>query len=153
MNNQAFNLSFKNIVGLLVLAIFFISDRLLKALALFYPEKTIINNLLNFNFVPNYNISFSLPLNGPWLNILISGIIFAIIYFLTLNYKRLSGLEFISFIALLLGAISNLFDRFNYGFVIDYLDLRWFTIFNLADVLISISSIILLISLFKKDSK
>jgi lipoprotein signal peptidase len=38
--------------------------------------------------------------------------------------------------AIILGATSNLADRFQYGYVIDYFDLKYFTVFNLADVLI-----------------
>lgn len=128
-------------------------DRFLKLLALNSAEKIIIPNLLNFNFVPNYNIAFSLPLSGLYLNIIISLIIITIITYLFFNYKQLKTLEFISFFGILLGAVSNLLDRFQYGFVIDYLDLRWFTIFNMADILISLCSLILFISLLKKDSK
>ncbi len=153
MNNKILKLLIINIAWLFALAIFFMLDRFLKLLALNSSEKTIIPNLLNFNFVPNYNIAFSLPLGGQYLNFLIGGIIIAIIIFIILNYNRLKTLEFISFFGILLGAISNLIDRLQYGFVIDYLDLRWFTIFNIADALISICSITLFISLIKKDPK
>lgn len=153
MNNQILKRQLKNIAWLFILAIFFLIDRYLKLIALTTPTKTIINNLLNFNFVPNYNIAFSLPVSGWYLNIIIGLIIGAITTYLILNYNRLKTLEFISFFGILLGAISNLIDRFQYGFVIDYLDLRWFTIFNVADALISVCSVILFISLIKKDSK
>lgn len=153
MNNKFSKLHIKNIAWLITLAIFFLIDRYLKIVALTSESKILINNLLNFNFVPNYKIAFSLPVSGPWLSVLIGGVIIAIFYYLFLNYKNLKNLEFISFFGILLGAISNLVDRLKYGFVIDYLDLRWFTIFNLADAMISIGSIILFISLLKKDSK
>jgi signal peptidase II len=153
MNNKISKIHIKNIAWGLTLAIFFLIDRYLKLIVLSTPSKIIINNLLNFNFVPNYKIAFSLPLSGPWLSILISGVIIAIFYYLFLNYKHLKSLEFISFFGILLGAISNLIDRLNYGFVIDYLDLRWFTIFNFADAMISICSLIIFVSLLKKDSK
>jgi len=153
MNNKISKLHIKNIAWLVALAIFFLIDRFLKLIAISSPTKIIINNLLSFNFVPNYQIAFSLPVSGPWLSILISLVIITIFYYLILNYKHLKSLEFISFFGILLGAVSNLFDRLKYGFVIDYFDLRWFTIFNIADALISICSIILFISLLKKDSK
>ena len=153
MNKQILKLPIKNIAWLFALAIFFMVDRFLKLLALSSEEQTVIPNLLNFNFVPNYNIAFSLPVSGQYLNILISLIISAIIVFIIINYNRLKTIEFISFFGILLGAVSNLLDRFQYGFVIDYLDLRWFTVFNIADVLISIFSIILFTSLMKKDVK
>jgi signal peptidase II len=153
MNNKIFKLHIKNIAWLVALAIFFLVDRYLKLVAISSPIKIIIKDLLNFNFVPNYQIAFSLPVSGPWLNILISLVIITIFYYLILNYKHLKNLEFVSFFGILLGAVSNLFDRIKYGFVIDYFDLRWFTIFNIADAMISICSILLFISLLKKDSK
>lgn len=153
MNKQILKLLIVNIAWIFSLAIFFMLDRFLKLLAITSAEKTIIPNLLNFNFVPNYNIAFSLPIGGQYLNIIISLIIVIIIIFLITNYHRLKTVEFISFFGIILGAVSNLIDRLQYGFVIDYLDLRWFTIFNIADILISLCSITLLISLTKKDSK
>jgi signal peptidase II len=153
MNKQILKLLIKNIAWLFALAIFFMLDRFLKLLALNSSERILIPNLLNFNFVPNYNIAFSLPVSGWYLNVIITLIIGAIIYFWATNYNRLTTIESISFFGILLGAISNLLDRFQYGFVIDYLDLRWFTIFNFADVLISCCSLVLLLSLIKKDSK
>ena len=37
---------------------------------------------------------------------------------------------------IIFGAVSNLYDRLKYGFVIDYFDLKYFTIFNIADAMI-----------------
>jgi signal peptidase II len=153
MNNKFLKLPIKNIAWCTALAIFFLIDRYLKTIALSSYNQPIINNLINFNFVPNYQIAFSLPVSGPWLSILISSIIIIITIYLALNYKKLKSLEFISLFGIALGATSNLIDRINYGFVIDYLDLRWFTIFNIADVLISVCSIILFINLMQSSKK
>ena len=157
MNNNQTK-SIKNIVWLIVLAIFFLIDRYLKYLALNYSSKpsTLIKGLLSFNFIPNYQIAFSLPFSGSWLNIIIIIIIATIGYYLLSNRKKLRPVELISLSAIIMGATSNLIDRLTYGFVIDYLDLNWFTIFNLADAMISISTLILfiyLIKLPKKNSK
>ena len=138
------------------MAMFFLTDRYLKFLAInlwpSYPRK-IIGHFLTFNFVPNYHIAFSLPLGGVWLNILISIIILAVLYYLKINHQHLSKLEIISFTGILFGATGNLIDRLEYGYVIDYLDLKWFTIFNLADVLISLSTLALLIYLIKNSKE
>ncbi|MFC1678271.1 signal peptidase II [Patescibacteria group bacterium] len=122
----------------LILAIFFVSlDRFLKLIALkTTTDYQIIGDLFKFSFAHNYNIAFSLPLSGAILEILISIIIIIlIVYSLILakrdDYKYLFSLTFIIF-----GAISNLLDRIKYGFVIDYLDLEYFTVFNIADMMI-----------------
>lgn len=48
------------------------------------------------------------------------------------------------------GAISNLIDRLASGCVMDFIDLRFWPIFNLADVFICLGAIILLVKLTKK---
>ncbi|MFZ2310722.1 MAG: signal peptidase II [Patescibacteria group bacterium] len=140
----------KKIAWLIAGAIFFILDRYLKNLAITTDKShNILGDILTFNFIPNYNIAFSLPLRGPWLTIVISLIIISIIIYLL--FSKLKKIEKISFFFILLGAISNLLDRLQYGYVIDYFDLKWFTIFNLADVLITFGTIVLILSLFKKS--
>jgi len=50
----------------------------------------------------------------------------------------------------ILGALSNLLDRLKFGYVVDYLDLRYFTVFNLADVMIVGGGVLILRELAKK---
>ncbi len=133
---------------------FFIGDRILKTIALQQIEaKSLLGKLFLFNFTKNYNISFSLPLSGPILNILIMAIILGlilIIYKLILKEKCLSSKSLLlTFI--LFGAISNMVDRLQYGYVIDYLELKNFTVFNLADAMISFGVIILIFNLVKDE--
>ena len=153
MNNEKLKLHIKNIAWFMMLAIFFLIDRYFKLLAITTSSRPLIANWLNFNFVPNYQISFSLPISGPWLNLFISFIIGGLLFYTIINYKKLKTIEFVSLLGIIIGALSNLIDRFCYGFVIDYLDLKWFTIFNLADVMISIGSLILFFYLIKFSKK
>jgi len=150
MNKIINSLDIKKIAWLGAGAIFFMFDRYLKSIAIKeHSHFKIIGDWLIFNFVPNRNIAFSLPINGSGLNIIICLIIIGIILYLLL--AKSNNLEKISFFIILLGAISNLIDRLQYSYVIDYLDLKWFTIFNLADVLISFGTILLIYSLLKKS--
>lgn len=54
---------------------------------------------------------------------------------------------------LLGGAISNLVDRLRFGYVVDYIDLKAFPVFNLADVAIILGSLMLLVEIFRKKDK
>lgn len=154
MNKLLFKNTFNNIAIALVIAIFFISDRFLKSFALLKGEGgafEIIPNLFSFSLTKNYFISFSLPLFGPFLNIAIALIIAAISFYIVYLFRTKKGTkwEIILFCALLFGAISNFIDRLSLGFVVDYLELKYFTVFNLADVMISVSSFILIIKNFR----
>jgi len=52
-------------------------------------------------------------------------------------------------ILILSGAFSNLIDRLCYGCVIDFIDLKFWPIFNLADAFITIGGIMIVICLLK----
>lgn len=140
---------FNNIAIIFLIAIFFIVDRLLKNWALkLEPGENykIFGDWLTLSFTKNYNIAFSLPINGPWLLPIIFLItISLIILVIKIIYqeKKVSfSAVFLTFIVF--GAISNMIDRLLYGYVIDYLAIKKFSILNLADVMISLGAILFL---------
>ena len=108
-------------------------------------------DLFTFTFTPNYFIAFSLPIGGRILELVIFVLILLMVaacfYLLIKKNKRilLFGLTVV-----LLGSISNFIDRLNFGYVIDYLYLKHFTVFNLADTMIVSGSIIIFFCLNKK---
>ncbi|MBI2459406.1 MAG: signal peptidase II [Parcubacteria group bacterium] len=143
----------KKMIAVNAAAIFFISlDRFLKVFAFNNQGRqfNILGEILNFSYHDNYYIAFSLPLHGRWLNIIIFLIILLLIFYwlkALLSGRRLTA---VCLLAVVMGAASNLFDRLKYGYVIDYLDLKYFTVFNLADLMITAGIICLL---FIKGSK
>lgn len=154
MNKSLTKNNFYYIAIALAIAIFFSADRILKLLALrleLAPPFKLIWPFLNFHFTANSYLAFSLPLNGPLLNSLIIIIIILLLLYIIylLIYKREHRAEIILLSIIFAGALSNLFDRWLYGYVIDYLELKYFTIFNLADVMISGGAIILIIKNLK----
>lgn len=135
-------------------AIFFVAlDRFLKMIAIHNfqnGELNLLGDFFKFTFAKNYYIAFSIPLGGALLNLLVFLLVGFLFFYSFIIMKRgeynLAGLLSIT----ALGASSNLYDRLTYGFVIDYLDLRWFTVFNLADMMIVSSIIIFLLLSFKE---
>ena len=115
-----------------------------------------INSFLNFSLVWNSGIGFGiLQLEANIFYLLISIIITAIN--LILIYWMLTSSNYLEsiFISIILGgALGNLFDRYYYSSVPDFIDLHyesfhWFT-FNIADIFITIGIIgLLIIDLFK----
>jgi len=139
----------------LILAIFFISiDRFLKIYALSYLDGNqikLIGDIFKLNLAKNTGIAFSIPIPQLALIIFTLIIIVIILYYWLKNinirqYKIAIPLTFILF-----GAISNIYDRIVYGFVIDYFDLKFYSIFNLADSLIVIGAIYVGFQLLRKD--
>lgn len=146
---------FLNIAYLFIIAMFFILDRILKKMALkqgLFVSKSLIDNILGFKLFFNRNIAFSLPVSGSLLTLSISLVCLSfLIYIIYLLKNKKAKILFIFLLSLILfGALSNLIDRLLYGAVIDYLDLKFFTVFNLADLMISGGMIIYLITYIKK---
>jgi signal peptidase II len=137
-------ISIKTVLFIILAVFFVLADRFLKALSLkgfFDSPIPLFDNIFSLHYVKNFYIAFSLPFSGPILTALIGIIILILlIYWLKLlfstslqsfNFKFLFPLTI-----LILGAILNFTDRIKYGFVVDYFDLKYFTVFNLADIMI-----------------
>jgi len=83
---------------------------------------------------------------------LISGVVliaFVILFFKYLKTKNVLLLN--GFLLVILGGVSNLFDRLYYGYVIDFVKIFILpiSIFNLADVLIILGIILIILNLNK----
>lgn len=108
--------------------------------------------ILKFNFAENYGIAFGISLNNIIILILIFIALIIIVHALIKAYLETDFVLVTALSLIMVGAISNLIDRFTHGFVVDYIDLKYFTIFNMADILITIGVVILLFYLlFKKN--
>ncbi len=161
MNKLLSKIKLQNIAIAFGIAIFFMADRGLKIFAQNNGSETyfrLLSDWFLFRFTLNPYISFSLPFSGILLNITIILIIIGLIYYifyLILNKKNKllnhndRKITLILLTIILFGAISNIQDRLIYGYVIDYLELKYFTVFNLADIMISTGTIILIIKTLK----
>lgn len=119
-------------------------DRFFKNLSLQYwhDKPVFIFKYLTLVFSKNFDISFSITtfLNPLYL---ILPIFILLIGFLFYSIQKKRFLEASVLFLIFTGAASNLFDRFAYGYVIDYISVPFFTVFNLADALICTGVILL----------
>ncbi len=143
----------KLLIGWLILLGAFTVDRATK---LFFlktgQEIKIIDQLLWFRLQQNEGLVFGWG-SVNWLALLlIFGLLFLIVRLGWQSYQRqdwFSGLV-IGFI--FSGAISNLIDRLFYQAVIDWIEIPWWSVFNLADIYIVGAAVIWFFSLLY-DSK
>jgi len=144
----------KRTVFWLIIAVFFVVfDRFFKSLAIngFLDNKiNLIKDWFGLQFVANPGIAFSLPLSGDFLSVLIIFVVFVLVFYLLYFVKKNERKNVILLTFLLFGAISNLVDRLRFGFVVDYLDLKYFTVFNLADIMIVSAITLFILNNFKK---
>jgi len=132
-----------------VAVFFMVLDRFFKIAAYQYQINfEIFGSWFKFAFAPNPNIAFSLPLGGVFLEIIIAFILVALILILKKMYEEGDVHLFFLFTLIFSGAVSNFYDRLVYGFVIDYLDLQYFTVFNVADIIIVTGAVLALVKIY-----
>ena len=144
----------KNFLSFFLIIIIFCIDRVSKFLIIqsssSYGEMNInVTSFLNLNLIWNDGIAFGLfsfdqNLHYNILTIFICLVILIIVW-LMLNSK---GLEQLSFIMIVGGSLGNIFDRFYYSAVPDFIDIHfnnyhWF-IFNVADIFITLGIMFLI---------
>ena len=103
----------------------------------FWIPKTIIPSVLSFQLVHNYGAAYGIFQNQRLFllaisaTVIVGGIFFA---------KQIGTSRFarVGLVFLMIGAIGNFTDRLILGYVIDFIDIRIFPVFNLADVCIDI---------------
>ncbi len=134
-------------------------DQIIKNLLLFFmsfgQSMTVISGFFSITLIGNTGAAFSILSSNTILLIVISVIVLNVIYFGFIKGKKLSNFEQISFGLLVGGIIGNLIDRVVHMQVIDYLDFNVFgydfPVFNLADIAIVISMILIAILVIKGD--
>ena len=104
----------------------------------FFQPIHIIDSILSFELVFNYGAAYGIFQHQRvfLLTVAISFIIGLIIfssYFIKSIYSKF-GVVF-----MLAGAFGNMIDRLLLGYVIDFIDIKIFPVFNFADIFINIS--------------
>ena len=101
----------------------------------------------------NKGIALGIPLFYKLFYFILFLIFFWVVFNLIKSFQEKKMIQFFSLEAVLIGAISNLIDRLNYGAVIDYFSIP-FTVLNLSDLMIFFGIIIFgWFSLLKSDKR
>ncbi len=152
-------MSFKNRLFWIAGSVGLIFDQLTKYLIARSLELTesipLWEGVFHFTYVTNKGAAFSLFRESGgwlrWLSLTVSLGLMALAWF----GPKMQRWEQVGYGFILAGALGNGIDRFLFGEVIDFLDIRLinFAIFNIADVCINIGIICLLISAFGQSEK
>jgi signal peptidase II len=117
----------------------FVLDRVSKLWVVnhFYPgeTRTLLEGVLYLTFLRNPGAAFGLfAYQTPYL-IAIS-LIFIVLTVIVAHFTPQQKTLHTGLAVMLGGAAGNLFDRLQTGYVVDFLDLRFWPVFNIADVAI-----------------
>ncbi len=107
-----------------------------------------IPNILDLVYVENSGVAFGMFSNMRWIFVVVTGIV--IIAFIVMLFKmgRESKLFSISAALIIGGGVGNLIDRIVLGYVVDYLQLSFFSpVCNFADYCITAGTVLLVVYL------
>lgn len=111
----------------------------------------LLKGILSLTYVRNTGAAFSLFVGfSPYLVAVGLLVVAVVIYFHhTLSAKK--PIVHIALAFILAGSVGNLLDRVFRGYVIDYLDLGFWPVFNFADIMINIGVILFLLFIFETE--
>lgn len=142
----------------LIAAVFFLIDLLVKnflnASLAYNTPYSLIPHFLSLRLVHNTGIAFGLFQGSGLFLVLLNIVILCFIAFWAFRRRTSLGFLKLFLISMIIGgAMGNLYDRVVLGFVIDYIDLGWWPVFNLADSFITVGCGLFLIASFAESRR
>ena len=151
-------------INLIIIISIFILDRFTKLYVIYLDKindgsEIFSSKLLNVYLIWNEGIAFGLfSFDDHYYYNSLSGIIVIVTLIIFYFMIKTKGLEKYCFIMIFGGSLGNIFDRFYYSAVPDFIDIHyqnfhWF-IFNVADIFITLGVLLLIfLELFLKKNK
>ena len=143
----------KSIKMIIIVISLIIIDQLSKIYIINNFNKSIGNEIIKIELAKNYGIAFGLN-SGNSKNIIITIIVLMIVFiFIKNQFERIDVKTGIAISMIIGGGVSNLIDRIFRGYVVDFISVKNFSIFNLADIYIVIGWILFVIFIIKFSKK
>lgn len=141
------------LLGPALAALLFLVDRLTKGYFLGHTNEVIQiwPNWLWLQFTLNEQMALSLPLFPILYYTGVSVILLVLSWLIVLNWQRRHDVVVTLIGCIMVGALSNLLDRLLYGGVIDFIVVRFGSVFNVADMIIVGAVVIWMFVLQRQD--
>ena len=143
---------FVAILSVLFFLIDFFVKILVQKILIFNQPVVLIPKILWFRLVYNQGAAFGI-LQGKVLLLILIALFFIAGICWWLKKTDLTKKEKVFLSMIIGGASSNLWDRISLGYVVDYIDLGWWPVFNIADSLICVGCAAFVIMEFLKPKK
>jgi signal peptidase II len=109
-------------------------------------SRVVLNKVLWLTYVQNQGAAFGILQGHSWLFFICA--ILVIVILVAINSKQhLPATMQLIFGLIMAGAIGNLLDRLRLNYVVDFFDLGWWPVFNVADMAIVCGGILLVLKL------
>lgn len=144
------------LIDIIIMAALIIADQYTKQLAVLHLKDkpasfSIIKDVLEFNYLENTGAAFGMLQNQRFFFLFVEVIVLIVIAYIL--YKTPNRKKYVLMHILLTliaaGAIGNMIDRVRLNYVVDfiYIVLIHFPIFNLADIYVTVATVILVLAL------
>jgi len=139
------------VAALAVLALDQWSKRVVASSFLVGESRPVIPHALYWTYVQNHAGAFGLFGTQSWLLVVMAIVVLGVFWYAYRELVARSLVVRLAFGGIAGGAIGNVIDRFHYGFVVDFIDLRWWPVFNVADSCITIGVVLLILTSFRRE--
>lgn len=110
----------------------------------------IIPSFLYFHYVENDGIAFGMFKGFNKFFLIFNSAVLAFLLYVRRSFKE--RLPYYSIHLIIGGALGNIYDRISHGYVVDFIDLKYFpAVFNIADFSITCGIIMLFIYFLREE--
>ncbi|MBQ4054786.1 MAG: signal peptidase II [Clostridia bacterium] len=110
-------------------------------------SREVIPGILNWTYIRNEGAAMGMLSDHRWIFMILSALLILVIVLFIILSKDVSRPLTVVLAAILGGGIGNMIDRFAYGYVVDFIDVKflpfWKWIFNVADIFVTVGAILL----------
>lgn len=131
------------IISIFILAADMLTKYLVQQTMKPYESIPVLKNVFHITYVQNTGAAFSILRGKTLFFTIVSCAVILAILFILMKYPIKSKIFKIVMAIILGGAVGNLIDRLRYGYVVDFLDLRIWPVFNIADCAIVVGVLVL----------
>ncbi len=139
----------RRLVYLLLAGILVGADRLLKAWAahslVLGESRPLWGNVFRLTRMHNVGGAFGIFPGSGLLFLAVSALVSVVLFVLLVLGKPRGWFLRTGLTLVLAGAVGNLIDRLQFGYVLDFFEVRGFSIFNLADSCVTVGVVIILL--------
>ena len=139
-------------IYLLIAALVVVIDQVIKYFVCLHLKPigftTAIPHLLDLVYVENRGVAFGMFKDMRWIFVALTSVVIVVFTVLLIKNSSKSKLFSVSAALIIGGGIGNLIDRIFLGYVVDYLQLSFFSpVCNFADYCITIGTVLLVVYL------
>lgn len=136
-------------INISTLVLVFAIDRLTKswAIATLATPQVIVPNVLELSYVRNTRIAFFIALPQWVIVSIVMLILFVMIVAVVRAIERNATALVFGLGCIIIGAVSNALDRIRFGAVIDFINVPFWSVFNVADISIVVGVLVVALAI------